>query len=91
VKEAIHGLSDAEADEPCGAKRHERNPEWLDTRVGYHGQTLQPQAGAATLKMPRLRSAPFETEIIERRRLGGADESSCIWCDSKNRNKNNRK
>jgi putative transposase len=68
VEQTLNGLLEAEADELCGAKRYARSPERLDTRAGHYDRTLQTQAGAVTLQVPRLRNLPFETEIIERYR-----------------------
>jgi transposase-like protein len=68
VEETLNGLLDAEADELCGAKRYERSIERLDTRAGHYERQFQTKAGAVTLKMPRLRNVPFETQIIERYR-----------------------
>jgi transposase-like protein len=68
VEETLDRLLDAEADELCGAKRYERSVERLDTRAGHYERKLQTKAGEVTLKVPRLRSLPFETQIIERYR-----------------------
>lgn len=68
VEETLNGLLDAEADQLCGAKRYERSPDRLDTRAGSYDRQLQTKAGQVTLKVPRLRSLPFETQIIERYR-----------------------
>jgi putative transposase len=68
VEETLNGLLEAEADELCGAKRYERNVERLDTRAGHYERKLQTKAGEVALKVPRLRSLPFETQIIERYR-----------------------
>lgn len=68
VEQTLNGLLQAEADELCGAKRYARSPERLDTRAGHYDRKLQTQAGEVTLQVPRLRSLPFETEIIERYR-----------------------
>jgi putative transposase len=68
VEETLNGLLQAEADELCGARRYERSPERVDTRAGHYDRMLQTQAGCVTLQMPRLRSLPFETQIIERYR-----------------------
>jgi putative transposase len=69
VEETLNGLLEAEADEVCGAKRYERSMERLDTRAGHYERRLQTKAGEVALKVPRLRNAPFETQIIERYRL----------------------
>jgi putative transposase len=68
VEETLNGLLDAEADELCGAKRYERSVERLDTRAGHYERKLQTKAGEVALSVPRLRNAPFETQIIERYR-----------------------
>lgn len=68
VEETLNCLLDAEADELCGAERYERSPDRLDTRAGHYRRELHTKAGQVTLKVPRLRSLPFETQIIERYR-----------------------
>jgi transposase-like protein len=68
VEETLNGLLDAEADELCGAKRYERSIERLDTRAGHYERKLHTKAGEVSLKVPRLRNTPFETQIIERYR-----------------------
>jgi transposase-like protein len=68
VEETLNGLLEAEADELCGAKRYQRSVERLDTRAGHYERKLHTKAGEVALKVPRLRSMPFETQIIERYR-----------------------
>lgn len=68
VEQTLNQLLDAEADELCGAKRYERSAERLDTRAGHYSRKLMTKAGEVTLRVPRLRSLPFETQIIERYR-----------------------
>lgn len=68
VEATLNGLLDAEADQLCGAQRYERTPDRVDTRAGSYERKLQTKAGPVTLKVPRLRSLPFETQIIERYR-----------------------
>lgn len=68
VEETLNGLLEAEADQLCGAKRYERSPDRVDTRAGSYERGLQTKAGQVKLKIPRLRSLPFETQIIERYR-----------------------
>lgn len=68
VEETLNGLLEAEADELCGAKRYERSIERLDTRAGHYERKLHTKAGEVALNVPRLRNAPFETQIIERYR-----------------------
>jgi len=68
VEETLNGLLEAEADELCGAKRYERSVDRMDTRAGSYIRKLHTKAGEVELKVPRLRSLPFETQIIERYR-----------------------
>jgi transposase-like protein len=68
VEATLNGLLDAEADQLCRAKRYERSAERVDTRAGSYERKLDTKAGRVTLKVPRLRSLPFETQIIERYR-----------------------
>lgn len=68
VEETLNSMLDAEADQLCGAKRYEHNPDRVDTRAGHYERSLQTKAGEVTLKVPKLRNLPFETAIIERYR-----------------------
>jgi putative transposase len=68
VEETLNALLDAEADQICRAQRYERSAERVDTRAGHYERKLETKAGAVTLRMPKLRSLPFETAIIERYR-----------------------
>ncbi len=77
VEQTLNGLLEAEADELCGASRYARSPERLDTRAGHYQRQLLTKAGPVELNVPRLRSLPFETQIIERyrRRESSVEES----------------
>ena len=66
VEETLNAMLDAEADELCGAKRYEHSPKRVDTRAGSYERQLHTKAGEVTLKVPKLRSLPFESAIIER-------------------------
>jgi transposase-like protein len=68
VEETLNGMLDAEADLLCQAKRYERTADRIDTRAGSYERKLVTKAGEVKLKVPRLRSLPFETQIIERYR-----------------------
>jgi putative transposase len=68
VEEALNALLDAEADHLCGARKHERTEGRKDTRAGSYDRQLHTKAGEVTLTVPKLRSLPFETAIIERYR-----------------------
>jgi len=77
VEETLNKLLDAEADQLCGAKRYERSVDRVDTRVGSYNRDLETKAGKVSLKVPRLRNLPFETQIIERykRRESSVEEA----------------
>ena len=62
-------MLDAETDRLCRAERYERTEGRNDTRAGSYQRHLpQTKAGEVTLKVPNLRTLPFETAIIERYR-----------------------
>jgi putative transposase len=63
VEETLNALLDAEADRLCGAERYERTEARKDTRAGAYERHLQTKAGEVTLKVPKLRTLPFETAI----------------------------
>ena len=66
VEETLNAPLDAEADQLCGAKRYEHSEERLDTRAGHYERQLHTKDGEVTLKVPKLRTLPFESAIIER-------------------------
>ncbi len=68
VEEALNALLDAEADHLCGARKYERSEGRKDTRAGSYTRQLHTKAGEVSLQVPKLRSLPFETAIIERYR-----------------------
>jgi transposase-like protein len=68
VEDTLNALLDAEADELCGAKRYQRSDSRKDTRAGCYQRKLHTKAGEVELKVPKLRTLPFETTIIERYR-----------------------
>ena len=77
VEETLNGLLDAEADQICGAERYQRSADRVDTRAGHYERQLETKAGSVKLRVPKLRSLPFETAIIERysRREASVEES----------------
>lgn len=77
VEQTLNELLEAEAKQLCGAGKYERTDARKDTRAGSYSRKLQTKAGEVTLKVPRLRSLPFETQIIERykRRESSVEES----------------
>ena len=66
VEDTLNALLDAEADQITQAHRYERTEQRLDTRAGHYNRALATKAGEVTLKVPKLRTLPFETAIIER-------------------------
>ncbi|EAQ80597.1 putative transposase [Blastopirellula marina DSM 3645] len=77
VEETLNKMLDAEADQICNAKRYERTADRVDSRAGSYSRKLQTKAGEVSLKVPRLRSLPLETQIIERykRRESSVEEA----------------
>lgn len=77
VEQTLNELLEAEAQVLCGAGRYERTERRKGTRAGSYTRQLHTKAGQVTLKVPRLRSLPFETQIIERykRRESSVEEA----------------
>jgi transposase-like protein len=79
VEETLNALLDAEADALCGAKRYERSPDRVDTRAGHYDRKLLTSSGEVNVKVPKLRTLPFETQIIDRyRRKESSVEESLV-------------
>ena len=68
VQETLNALLDAEAERLCNARRYERTEGRKDTRAGHYNRTIHTTSGEVKLKVPKLRTLPFETSIIERYR-----------------------
>lgn len=68
VEETLNTLLNEEADRLCNARRYERTEGRKDTRAGYYKRGLHTKAGEVTLQVPKLRTLPFETSVIERYR-----------------------
>lgn len=66
VEDTLNALLDEEADKLTNATRYERTEGRLDTRAGHYKRKLLTKAGEVELKMPKLRTLPFETAIIQR-------------------------
>lgn len=66
VEETLNKLLDEEADRITNAHRYERTEERADTRAGHYTRKLLTTSGEVALKVPKLRTLPFETSIIER-------------------------
>lgn len=68
VEQTLNSMLNEEADLLCNAKRYERTKGRVDTRAGHYDRTLQTKAGPVKLKVPKLRTIPFESAIIDRYR-----------------------
>jgi putative transposase len=66
VEETLNALLDAEADALCGARRYERSPDRTDYRAGSYSRQFHTKAGEVELRVPKLRKATFESQVIER-------------------------
>jgi len=66
VEETLNTLLYAEADAICNAQKYEHTRERKDIRAGYYERKFHTKAGEVSLKMPKLRTLPFDTAIIER-------------------------
>ncbi len=68
VEETLNALLEAGADHLCRARKYERSEDRNDTRAASYDRQLRTNAADVTLQVPKLRSLPFETAIIERHR-----------------------
>ena len=68
VEDTLNALLDKEAEVLCNAKRYERTESRKDKRAGYYSRKLHTKAGEVEIKVPKLRTLPFETAIIGRYR-----------------------
>jgi transposase-like protein len=77
VEATLNQFLDAEADQLCKARRYEHTDKREDTRAGYYKRQYLTKSGEVTLKMPKLRTLPFESAIIERykRRESSVEEA----------------
>lgn len=68
---------DQEAERLCNAKKYGRKEDRQDTRAGYYQRSLETKSGKVQLNIPKLRTLPFETAIIEqyRRRESSVEEA----------------
>ena len=82
VEDVLNGMLSAEADALCNARRYQRTADRQDTRAGHYKRKLQTKAGEVTLNVPKLRTLPFETAIIERyrRRESSVEEALIEMC-----------
>ena len=60
VEDTLNTLLNEEADAICNAGRDQRSPDRQDTRAGTYKRKLLTTSGEVELKIPRLRTLPFE-------------------------------
>lgn len=80
----MNRLLNAEADQPCNAGCDERSAERSDSRAGSYQRKLQTKASNVELKMSRLRSLPFEIQIIERYKFRESSAEEAFLISAKN-------
>lgn len=79
VKEVFEGLLEAEAEELAQARPYERTTTRKDLRNGKRKRKLTTRVGEIELKVPRLRTIPFQSQIIDRyRRMESSLEEALI-------------
>jgi len=66
VKEVFEGLLEAEAEELAQARPYERTTSRKDHRNGKRKRKLTTRVGEIELTVPRLRTIPFQSQIIDR-------------------------
>ena len=66
VEDTLNAMLDAEADQITQAHKYERTEKRMDTRAGHYNRKLATKAGEVTLRVPKLRTLPFDAAIIER-------------------------
>ena len=68
VEDTLNAMLDAEADKITGAARYERSGDRKAYRAGHYGRDLTVETGKMSLKMPKLKGAMFESDVIKRYR-----------------------
>ena len=64
----LQRLMDAEAEQRCGAGRHERSEERVNQRNGYRERTLETRLGTLDLRIPKLRTGSYLPSFLEPRK-----------------------
>ena len=59
---------DAEAEQRCGAGRHERSEGRVNQRNGYRERTLETRLGTMDLRIPKLRTGSYLPSFLEPRK-----------------------
>ena len=82
VEDTLNTLLNEEADAICNAARYQRSPDRQDTRAGTYKRKLLTTLGEVELKIPRLRTLLFETQIIKRyqtKQSSVEDITEALW------------
>ena len=85
VEDTLNAMLDTEAERLCNASRYERTEARRDTRAGSCSRKQQTQAGAVTLRVPKLRQQTFLGPFQPRERMRGLIRfaTSCLsLCES---------
>jgi putative transposase len=69
----LQRLMELEADQECGAERHERSPERVNRRNGYRDRDLETRMGTLELRIPKLRVGSYYPSFLEPRK--GAEQA----------------
>ena len=64
----LQRLMDAEAEQRCGAGRHERSEGRVNQRNGYRERTLETRLGTMDLRIPKLRTGSYLPSFLEPRK-----------------------
>jgi transposase-like protein len=64
----LQRLMDAEAEQRCGAGRHERSEYRVNQRNGYRERTLETRLGTMDLRIPKLRTGSYLPSFLEPRK-----------------------
>jgi transposase-like protein len=77
VEELLNAMLNAEADELTKAKRYERTDSRRTYRAGHYERGLVVKVGNMTIRVPKLKGAFFDSQIIDRyqRRKESVDEA----------------
>jgi len=63
VEDTLNALLDSEADRLCQANRYQRSADRKDTRAGHYKCKLDTKAGQIEVKIPKLRTLPFDRDV----------------------------
>jgi len=64
----LQRLMELEADQECGAERHERSPDRVNRRNGYRDRDLETRLGTLELRIPKLRAGSYYPSFLEPRK-----------------------